>query len=104
MRQWLSGPEVSARTHGQGLHRCPARAPLPVGPVAALELPGARRWELWQLRGTWLLRGLFGYTVGQRDMNKILFGYQYKEADFADSDLGLDYAYDGLLAGFSFRF
>lgn len=54
--------------------------------------------------GTWLLRGLFGYTVGKRDMNKILFGYQYKEADFEDGDLGLDYTYDGPLAGFSFRF
>ena len=54
--------------------------------------------------GTWLLRGLFGYTVGERQMNRILFGYQYKEADFEDGDLGLDYSFDGPLAGFSFRF
>lgn len=37
-------------------------------------------------------------------MNKVLVRYWYKEADFADGDLGLDYAYDGPLAGSSFRF
>ena len=76
------------------------------------------RWDLsqrWSLlvqgdgsfgstEGTWLLRGLFGYTVGQREANKILFGYQYKVAEYEDGDLGLDYTYDGPLAGFSFRF
>lgn len=76
------------------------------------------RWDLgprWSLllhgdasfgssEGTWLVRGLFGYTVGERQMNKILFGYQYKEAEFQEHDLGLDFTYDGPLAGFSFRF
>jgi len=76
------------------------------------------RWDLaprWSLllhgdgsfgssEGTWLLRGVFGYTVGQREMNKILFGYQYKAAEFEDHDLGLDFTYYGPVAGFSFRF
>lgn len=54
--------------------------------------------------GTWLLRGLFGYTVGKRQMNRLLFGYQYKQAEFEDGDLGLDYTYQGPLAGFNVRF
>ena len=76
------------------------------------------RWDLsprWSLmahgdasfgdsEGTWLVRGLVGYAVGARQMNRILFGYQYKQAEFKDGDLGLDYTYDGPLAGFSFRF
>jgi hypothetical protein len=76
------------------------------------------RWDLsqrWSLlvqgdgsfgstEGTWLARGLFGYAVGKREKNRILFGYQYKVADYEDGDLGLDYTYDGPLAGFSFRF
>lgn len=76
------------------------------------------RWDLsqrWTLltqgdvsfgdsEGTWLVRGLFGYTVGKRQENRVLFGYQYKEAEFKDGDLGLDYTYQGPLAGFSFRF
>lgn len=82
-------------------------------------LLGARyRWSMaprWDLllhadgsfgssEGTWLLRGLFGYTVGKRQMNRILFGYQYKQASFEDGDVGLDYTYQGPLAGFNFRF
>jgi len=76
------------------------------------------RWDLsqrWSLltqgdvsfgdsEGTWLVRGLFGYTVGKRQMNRLLFGYQYKEAEFEDGDLGIDYTYSGPLAGFNFRF
>lgn len=76
------------------------------------------RWDLskrWSLltqgdgsfgntEGTWMLRGLFGYTVGKRQANRILFGYQYKQAEFKEGDLGLDYTYEGPLAGFSFRF
>jgi hypothetical protein len=54
--------------------------------------------------GTWLLRGLFSYTVGQRRMNRVLLGYQYKQAEFKDGDARLDYTYQGPLAGFSFRF
>jgi hypothetical protein len=76
------------------------------------------RWDLaphWSLllhgdgsfgssEGTWLVRGVFGYTVGEREMNKILFGYQYKRAEFEDHDLGLDFTLQGPLLGFSFRF
>jgi hypothetical protein len=54
--------------------------------------------------GTWLLRALFGYTVGERRMNRILFGYQYKQADFKDGHTGLDLTYQGPMAGFNFRF
>lgn len=54
--------------------------------------------------GTWLLRGVFGYKVGQNQANRIMFGYQYKSAEFEDGDVGLDYTFDGPLAGFSFRF
>lgn len=43
-------------------------------------------------------------TVGKRQMNRILFGYQYKQADFEDGDVGLDYTCQGPLAGFNFRF
>lgn len=54
--------------------------------------------------GTWMLRGLLGYTVGKRQMNRILFGYQYKQAEFEDGDVKLDITYKGPLAGFNFRF
>lgn len=72
----------------------------------------APRWSLLthadfsfgESEGTWLLRGLFGYTVGKRQMNRLLFGYQYKQAEFEDGDLGLDYTYQGPLAGFNIRF
>jgi len=30
-------------------------------------------------KGTWLVQGLFAYTVGKRQRNRIMFGYQYKE-------------------------
>jgi hypothetical protein len=82
-------------------------------------LLGARyRWDLsprWSLlaqgdtsfggsEGTWQLRGLFAYTVGKRQENRILFGYQYKEAEFKDGDVGIDMTFEGPLAGFNFRF
>jgi len=54
--------------------------------------------------GTYLLRALFSWTVGSREMNHILFGYQYKRAEFKDDDLRSDYVYYGLIAGFNFRF
>ena len=54
--------------------------------------------------GTYLLRANLAWTVGKRQQNRILFGYQYKTADFKDGDLRLDYDYQGPMAGFNFRF
>ncbi len=54
--------------------------------------------------GSFLVRGNFAYTVGKRQQNRILFGYQYKEAEFKDGDLTTDYSYHGPMAGFDFRF
>lgn len=54
--------------------------------------------------GTWLVRANFGYTVGQRARNRILFGYQFKRAEFRDGDLVADYSYQGPIAGFNFMF
>lgn len=54
--------------------------------------------------GTWLVQGLFAYTVGKRQQNRIVFGYQYKVAEFQDSGLNSDYKFSGPMAGFNFRF
>ena len=54
--------------------------------------------------GTWLLQGLFAYSVGKRQLNRILFGYQYKVAEFKDGGLNSDYTFSGPMAGFNFRF
>ncbi len=54
--------------------------------------------------GTWLVQGLFAYTVGKRQQNRILFGYQYKEAEFRDGGLDSEFSYAGPIAGFNFRF
>jgi hypothetical protein len=54
--------------------------------------------------GTILLRANLAWTVGKRQQNRILFGYQYKTAEFRDGDLGLDFSYQGPMAGFNFRF
>jgi len=54
--------------------------------------------------GTWLLQGMFAYTVGKRQRNRILLGYRYKRAEFKDGDLTTDFTYGGPLAGFDFRF
>lgn len=54
--------------------------------------------------GTWLARANFGYTVGQRRQNRILFGYQFKQAEFKNGDLVVEYTYQGPMAGFNFRF
>ena len=37
--------------------------------------------------GTFLLRANLAYTVGKRQLNRIMFGYQYKRAEFRDADL-----------------
>lgn len=54
--------------------------------------------------GTYLLRANLAWTVGKRQQNRILFGYQYKEAEFHDGDIRADYVYKGPMAGFNFRF
>ena len=55
-------------------------------------------------KGTWLVQGLIAYTVGKRQQNRILFGYQYKQAEYKDGDLTTDFTYYGPMAGFNFRF
>jgi len=47
---------------------------------------------------------LFTYIVGKRRQNRILFGYQYKEAEFRDGDLTTNFYFQGPMAGFNFRF
>jgi len=54
--------------------------------------------------GTVLLQANLAWTVGKRQQNRILFGYQYKTAEFRDADLRLDFDYQGPMAGFNFRF
>ena len=54
--------------------------------------------------GTYMLRGLLAYTVGKRQQNRILFGYQYKEADFKDGELKTGFGFSGPVTGFEFRF
>jgi len=54
--------------------------------------------------GTWLVQGLLAYTVGKRQQNRILFGYQYKQAEFKDGGLNQEFTYSGPMAGFNFRF
>ena len=54
--------------------------------------------------GTFLLRANLAWAVGQRRQNKILFGYQYKQANYEDNGLKSEYRISGPMAGFSFRF
>ena len=54
--------------------------------------------------GVWLVQGLVAYAVGQRRQNRILFGYQYKQAEFRSDGLESDFTYSGPMAGFNFRF
>ena len=54
--------------------------------------------------GTFLLRANFAYIVGKHRQNRILFGYQYKEAEFRDDDVVTDFSYQGPMAGFNFHF
>jgi hypothetical protein len=54
--------------------------------------------------GTVLLQANLAWTVGKRQLNRIMFGYQYKTAEFRDDDLRLDFEYQGPMAGFNFRF
>jgi hypothetical protein len=54
--------------------------------------------------GTWLVRANFAYLLGQRRQDRLLFGYQYKQAEFRDGDLNLHFTYFGPMLGFDFRF
>jgi hypothetical protein len=54
--------------------------------------------------GTVLLQANLAWTVGKRQQNRILFGYQYKTAEFRDDDLRLEFDYQGPMVGFNFRF
>lgn len=54
--------------------------------------------------GTYLLRANLAWTIGKRQQNRVLFGFQLKTAEFKDGDLSLDYDYQGPMAGFNFRF
>lgn len=77
-----------------------------------LIFPVGERWDLvtradvsfGDSEGTWQARALFSRTVGKREMNQFILGYQYKEADFKSGDLRSDFTYHGPVAGFSFRF
>ena len=70
------------------------------------------RWDLLtradvsfgQSEGTWLVQAVFGRTIGKREANRILLGYQYKVAEFKSGDLTSDFSYHGPIAGFNFRF
>ena len=82
-------------------------------------LVGVRyRWDIaprWQFssygdysfgdsEGTWQLRGLFRYAIGAKQRYGIVFGYQYKEAEFKDGSLKTKFEYYGPIAGFESRF
>ncbi|NCF74020.1 MAG: hypothetical protein GWP67_11015 [Gammaproteobacteria bacterium] len=54
--------------------------------------------------GTYIVRANFAYTVGKREQNRILFGYQYKSAEYRDGDLRKDFTMYGPMMGFDFRF
>jgi hypothetical protein len=61
-------------------------------------------FSLGDSEGTWLIRANLAWTVGKRRMNRLLLGYQYKEAEFKSGDVRIDYSYHGPMAGFNFRF
>jgi len=61
-------------------------------------------FSLGDSEGTWLIRANLAWTVGSRRMNRVLLGYQYKEAEFKSGDVRVDYRYHGPMAGFNFRF
>ena len=53
--------------------------------------------------GIYVLNANFSITVGKRRQIRILFGYQYKQAEFRDGDLRSDFSYYGPMAGFNFH-
>ncbi len=54
--------------------------------------------------GTLLLQANFAYTVGKKQHNQFLFGYQYKESKLKDGDLTTDMELSGPTVAFNFRF
>ena len=54
--------------------------------------------------GTLLARAHFGYTVGERRQNQFVFGYQYKQLKFEESDATTEIKLQGPTIGFNFRF
>ena len=54
--------------------------------------------------GSYLLQANLAWTVGSRRLNRILIGYQYKQAEYRDGDLKQTFTMHGPLAGFNFRF
>lgn len=54
--------------------------------------------------GMRLLRADFAYIVGKREQNRILIGYQHREAAFKSGDLRTDFTFSGPQVGFNFRF
>lgn len=54
--------------------------------------------------GVFLARANFAYTVGKKQQNRILFGYQYKDAEFKGGDLKTAFRNQGPMVGFDFRF
>ena len=61
-------------------------------------------YSFGESEGTWMLRAQFARTVGRREANRIMLGYQYKQAEFVSGDLRTKYAYHGPTVGFNFRF
>jgi hypothetical protein len=53
---------------------------------------------------SFLLRANLAYTVGRKQQNRLLFGYQHRQAEYQDGDLQLDLRLSGFMAGFNFRF
>jgi hypothetical protein len=61
-------------------------------------------YSMGDSEGTWLIRANLAWTVGKRRMNRLVLGYQFKEAEFESGDVRTDYSYHGPMAGFNFRF
>ena len=60
--------------------------------------------SLGDSEGTFVALVFLAYSISGRDRYQVLFGYQYKEADFKAADLRTDYTYGGPGAGFNIRF
>lgn len=60
--------------------------------------------SLGDTEGTYLLRANLAYSVGSNRQNRLLFGYQYKEAEFKESQIRSKFSYSGPMVGFNFRF
>ena len=54
--------------------------------------------------GIFLVQASVAYTVGTGRQNRIISGYQYKEAEYENGDLTTEFTYHGPVAGFNFRF